>query len=126
VDWEKYTGKKSAAVETRGPLHVVDVKKKDQTWEIVSPDHVRLTPVDTGRTLNIQAQEDLEVYVGTDKVWPLVSDYPSFDEVWESIDREIWNTIPVSAPMNGITINAVIKIAMRIMYEALTEAQDKP
>lgn len=57
------------------------------------------------------------------KVYP-IPQKPSFDEVWETIAGEIDNTIPSCAPMTGETIMQCMRLAMRIMFETLTQDQN--
>lgn len=129
MDWERYTGKKSKPVGPAG-VNTLSLEKRNDEWRIITlptervDDHtVRIVETNPGAfgPVTIGVPDEL-----VDNVCGEHPSYPSFDEVWESVKHEIWNTIPESAPMNGRTIEAVLKIAMRIMYEALTEAQDKP
>lgn len=101
MDWEKYTGKKSAPVDmVTSPVEYVD----DRT--------VRIVPVEN---------------LTGDVCGPLPTSYPPFDEVWESIQETVRRALygkTYHSLHEGVEMFS--KVALRIMYEALTEARDKP
>lgn len=129
MDWEKYTGKKSKPIEYGNDVvkFVNPTKEQVLSWKDVEmvDDHtiraVGISPGYMNRTIDIQAQDDLEVFVGAQKVYPRPSP-PSFDEVWKRIETEV---LPVGvryAPGSQLT---VMREMFRIMYETLTQDQKR-
>lgn len=99
MDWEKYTRKKNAGQSLGSPIigTVGGMRVKG------------ITPVD---------------FKSGDVVGPIPKPLPTFDEVWETIATEIDTTIPSYTTMTGETIMQCMRLAMRIMYEALTQEQN--
>ena len=79
MDWEKYTGKKSVKKDSAAGWAVVGSGPTGEKITTVNP--VTVTPSEN-RTLRIQPQDDLEVFVGEQKVYPtIVSDTASWSDV---------------------------------------------
>ena len=121
MDWEKYTGKKSAAREIPGTLLVGDLSGPT-TFTVTDPGK-RLEYVDDHTVRIVYEREIEKAIIGIPPIDNTPEPLPSFDEIWETVQSKLENRAYDGLPMQQAIV-AMVKDAARAMYETLTQEQN--